>query len=176
MLAVSILKPHSDSHTYDDAAAQEGWQGGRLLQDGEGEDHVENRGQWTPHGVESHADVFQAEVVERDHADEHHGQRQDLPGRLQVESDRGEVDDPRAKSGQQLHEPAEHDRHRALVEGDEQRRVQLPVVQQIIIEEHHGDGNKPVKWDHRSDPGCSEEKSLSMSVRVRGFRAGESHP
>lgn len=129
ILAVSILKAHSDAQTYDDATAQEGWQRGSLLQDGEGEHHVENGGQWTPHGVESHADVLQAEVVEGDHADEHHGQRQDLPGRLQVERDRGEVDDPRTEPGQQLHEPAESDRHHALVEGDEERRVQLPVVQ-----------------------------------------------
>lgn len=172
---VTIVKVHQDSLTYDDPTAHQGLQRGGLPQDDEGEHHVKNRGQWTPHGVESHSDILQAEVVEGDHADKHHGQRQDLPGRLQVETDRGEVDDPRAKPGEQLHDPAESDRHRALVESDEQRRVQLSVVQKVIIKEHHGDGDKPVECDHSSDPDCSEYKGLSISVRGRCFRACESH-
>lgn len=122
-MMVTIVKVHQHSLTYDHPTAHQGLHRGVLPQDDEGEHHVKNRGQWTPHGVESHSDILQAEVVEGDHADEHHGQWQDLPGRLQVETDGREVDDPRAKPGQQLHDPAESDCHRALVESDEHWRV-----------------------------------------------------
>lgn len=120
--------------------------------------------------------MFQAQVVEGDHGDEDDGQRQHLPGRLQVERDRREVDEPRAEPGQQLQDPAQSDSHQALEESDEQRRVQLPVVQQVVIEEHHRYRDEPVQDDHSSYPHSSEQESLSMSLLVRRFRASQSHP
>ncbi len=150
------------------------WRG--LFQDDVGQQHVEDCAEWATDRVESHPDKLQAQVVEDDHADEDSGQRQHLSGRLQVEFDRREIDESRAESGQQLHDPAEADRHHTLIEGDKQRRVQLFVVQQIIIKEHHCYGDEPVQSNHGCYPKCSEHESLSMSFLVHRVRAGQSHP
>lgn len=146
-----------------------------MLQDGEGEQHVEHCAEGAADGVERHPDVLETQVVEGDHADEHEGQRKHLPGRLQVEAERREVDQARTQAGQQLHEPAQADRHQALEEGDEERRVQLAAVQQVVVEEHHGDGHEPVESHHGRDLPRADHERLRRTVLLRPARAAQSH-
>lgn len=91
--------PDSELTQYN-ATAQQGFVRCGLSQDDVGQQDIENCAKWAPNCVKRHSDVLQAQIVESDHADEHNGQRQDLPGRLQVEFDRREVDEPRAQPGQ----------------------------------------------------------------------------
>lgn len=139
-----------------DPTADQSLQRRGLFQEDIRQEHIKNGAEGPADRVESHADMFQTQVVEGDHADEDDRQRQDLPGRLQVELDGREVDGSGAELGQQLHEPTQADGHHALVESDEQRRVQVSVVQQVVVEEHHCYRDKPVKCDHSGYPDCSE--------------------
>jgi len=172
---ISISISLTDRVTQNDSTAHQRFAGGGLLQDHVGQQHVKHRAERAADRVESHAEVLEAQVVEGDHADEHDGQRQHLPGRLQVELEGGEVDDAGALGGQQLHDPAQPHGNHALVEGDEERRVQIPVVQQVVVEEHHGDGDEPVRRHHGRDlRGAPQERVPGGRVRVR-VRGGERH-
>lgn len=71
--------------TYDDSAGQEGIEGGGLLEEQVGEQHVEDGGEGPPHIVEGHTDMLEAEVVGSDHANEDGREGQDAAGHLGIE-------------------------------------------------------------------------------------------
>lgn len=58
--------------TDDDAAGKQGIEGGGLLEQQVGEQHIEDSGEGAAHIVEGHTHVLQAEVIEGDHAYKDH--------------------------------------------------------------------------------------------------------
>lgn len=96
--------------------------------------------------------MLEAEVVGGDHADEDDGEGQDAAGHLEVEA-QGRQRGAGPAGGPQAEAEAQGGRHGALEEGDEERGVeaQRRAVQQVLVEEHHGDGDEPVQADHQGD-------------------------
>lgn len=182
--AVGWAQPFLLPLTYDDSAGQKGIEGGGLLEEEVGEQHVEHGGEGAPHVVEGHADVLEAEVVGGDHADEDGGEGQDAAGHLGVEAQGGQAGAGGPAGRPQAEAQAQRGRQRALEEGDEERRVeaQRGAVQQVLVEEDHGDGGEPVEADHHGDAQGPQQEgrppapaALGRQQRV-GAAAAQRHP
>lgn len=118
-----------------------------MLQKQVREKHVEHGGEGAAHVVEGHSNKLEAQVVEGDHANEDKGKGQDAAGDLEVHADGGKVHEARRAAGsQQAEQFADDDGDKALVESDEERRIQAQrrAAQQILVEEDHCDRNEPV--------------------------------
>lgn len=127
------------------------------MQNEEDEDHVEHRGQTAADEVEGDLNVFEAEIVEDDHRDEHDGQWQRFAGHVYTELDLGKVDQLEGgRSEEPIDQREEHrdrDRAKALKERDEQRCVQGEslVAEDVLVNEDHQNGDQPVEEHDQND-------------------------
>lgn len=119
--------------------------------------------------------MLQTQVVKSYHGDEDHREGKDLPGYLQVHLDGGKVHAGRPDGGHEVHEPAQADRDHALEEGDKERGVQLLAVQQVVVEEHHGDGDEPVENHHQGDLQSPNHEGFPLPPLL-GPRIAQRHP
>lgn len=154
--------------TNDDATREQGIEGSGLFEQQVGQEHIEHGGERAPHVVEGHPHVLEAEVIEANHADEDYRQRQHTASHLEVQAQGGEVNGARAAGGQSAEALAQQRGHQALKESDEDRGVQLQggAVQQVLVEEYHGDGDDPVERDHQRDLQRPQQKRLVPVVCI----------
>jgi len=114
---------------------------------------AEAEGSLPPNIVKGDAYLLETEVVEGDHSNEDDGEGESLEGHLQLDRKVGKGFEEGMEGAQKGQRPACRDSDQALKPGHKKGRIepQIRRREEILVEEHHRDGNHPIQGNHQGD-------------------------
>lgn len=104
-------------------------------------DYVEYGGKTAAHVIETDADVFETQIVERDHGDKNDGQWKNFTTNFGIKRHRWKFERA-VRFGDLTEGKAHEDGDEALVPSDEERSIQLKNLQRFGKKEHGEKGLK----------------------------------